>query len=204
MIDSAAPLFIPVLLGTNRKGSASRHVARWLVGRADARDDLHAVLHDVADFDFPADDYGQAIKDRFPTWRDDVVRADGLILVAPEYNHGYPGPMKAALDLLLPEYIHKPVALVGVSSGPFGGARVIEAMVPMVRELGLACTFTDLNVSAAGEAFDADGRLLDDAHERRVGPFLDELAWMARCLRWGRANLPSKYHMAGKDSENKA
>jgi hypothetical protein len=49
------------------------------------------------------------------------------------------------LDLLLWEYVHKSVAFVGVSAGPWGGTRVIEAMLPMVRELGLAATFTDLS-----------------------------------------------------------
>lgn len=39
-----------------------------------------------------------------------MTRADGLVIVAPEYNHGYPGALKSVLDLLLKEYIHKPVA----------------------------------------------------------------------------------------------
>ena len=42
--------------------------------------------------------------------------------------------------------------------------------------------------------FDANGDLLDDAYNKRAAGFLDELIWMARTLRWGRQNLPSKYH----------
>ena len=80
----------------------------------------------------------RSIKDLFPEWRDAIIRADGLVIVTPEYNHGYPGTLKAVLDLLLREYVHKAVAFVGVSAGIWGGTRVIEAMVPMVRELGLA------------------------------------------------------------------
>jgi hypothetical protein len=38
------------------------------------------------------------------------------------------------------------------------------------------------------------GKLLDAAFEQRARDFLDELVWMARALRWGRENLPSKYH----------
>ena len=59
------------------------------------------------------------------------------------------GSLKSVLDLLLKEYIHKAVAFVGVSAGPWGGTRVIESMVPMVRELGLAVTFSDLNFPAS-------------------------------------------------------
>ena len=91
----------------------------------------------------------QSSAHRFPEWRDAIIRADGLVIVTPEYNHGYPGSLKSVLDLLLKEYIHKAVALVGVSSGPWGGTRVIEACVPMVRELGLAVTFSDLNFPQA-------------------------------------------------------
>ena len=42
--------------------------------------------------------------------------------------------------------------------------------------------------------FDADGNLLDAAYEKRAVDFLDELVWMARTLRWGRENVPSKFH----------
>ena len=58
-----------------------------------------------------------------------------------------------------------------------------------VRELGLAVTFTDLNFPKVGTKFDADGKLLDEAYEKRVKGFLDELAWMAAALKWGRENL---------------
>jgi NAD(P)H-dependent FMN reductase len=158
------------------------------------RPEIETRLFDTADFALPHDDYGQEIKDLFPEWRDTIIKADGLVIVSPEYNHGYPGVLKAVLDLLLKEYIHKAVAFVGVSAGPWGGTRVIEAMVPMVRELGLAVTFTDLNFPKVQKTFDAEGKLLDPAFEKRASDFLDELVWMSRTLKWGRENVPSKYH----------
>ncbi len=187
-------LLLPVLLGTNRQDRSSVHPARWLLGEMQKRTDIETMLFDVADFALPQDDYGQGIKDRFPVWRDTIIKADGLVIVTPEYNHGYPGTLKAALDLLLKEYIHKAVAFVGVSAGPWGGTRVIEAMVTMVRELGLAVTFTDLNFPKVQKTFDAEGKLLDPAFEKRAKEFLDELVWMSRVLKWGRDNLPSKHH----------
>lgn len=190
----ANQLFIPILLGTNRKERQSVHVAKWLVGKIDERAGIATQLFDVADFRLPYDNYGQEIKDQFPEWRDAVTRADGLIIVTPEYNHGYPGPLKSVLDLLLREYIHKPVAFVGVSAQVWGGTRVIEAMVPMVRELGLVACFTDLNFPRVQEKFDTEGRLLDEAYDKRANGFLDELVWMATTLQWGRENVPSKFH----------
>ena len=187
-------LNIPVLLGTNRKDRQSVFPARWLVEQMRSRGDLDTRLFDVADFSLPQHDYGQGIKDSFPEWRDAITKADGLVIVTPEYNHGYPGSLKAVLDLLLREYVHKAVAFVGVSAGPWGGTRVIEAMVPMVRELGLAATFADLNFPFVQRTFDQNGQLLDPAFEKRAKDFIEELVWMAQVLKWGRENVPSKFH----------
>ena len=187
-------LLLPVLLGTNRKQRSSVYPARWLIGEMEKRSDIQTRLFDTADFALPRDDYGQEIKNLFPEWRDTIIKADGLVIVSPEYNHGYPGVLKAVLDLLLKEYIHKAVAFVGVSAGPWGGTRVIESMVPMVRELGLAVTFTDLNFPKVQKVFDAEGKLLDPAFENRAKDLLDELVWMSSALKWGRENLTSKHH----------
>ena len=191
---SSDKLFIPILLGTPRKGRASENVARWVHSRMQQHVGIESVLFDVRDFDLPRDHYGTEIGDQFPEWRDAIIRADGLVIVTPEYNHGYPGPLKSVLDLLLKEYIHKAVALVGVSAGPWGGTRVIEACVPMVRELGLTVTFSDLNFPQAESKFDTNGNLLDTAYEKRVQGFLNELIWMSTTLKWGRQNVKSKYH----------
>lgn len=180
--------------GTNRQGRKSIHVANWLKRELDQIAEIDCQLFDVKDFHLPGNDYGTEIKDQFPEWRDAITQADGLIIVAPEYNHGYPGVLKSVLDLLLKEYIHKAVGLVGVSAGPWGGTRVIEAMVPMVRELGLVVTFTDLNFPTVQDKFDDNGEIVDAAYHKRAKAFIDELLWMSKTLKWGRENLPSKYH----------
>lgn len=189
-----AKLFVPLILGTPRKNRESENVARWVFGKMQERGDIETQFFDVRDFEIPRGEYGTEIGHLFPEWRDAIIKADGLVIVTPEYNHGYPGSLKSVLDLLLKEYIHKAVAFVGVSAGPWGGTRVIEASVPMVRELGLAVTFTDLNFPSVKDKFDENGNLQDEAYEKRVQGFLDELVWMACTLRWGRQNVPSKFH----------
>jgi NAD(P)H-dependent FMN reductase len=195
MVDSVeGKLFLPLLLGTNRMGRESEDVAKWVYNKMMERSDIETRFFDVASFRLPLDDYGTALAEEFSDWREAILDADGLVIVTPEYNHGYPGVLKSVLDLLLKEYIHKAVGFVGVSAGPWGGSRVIEAMVPLVRELGLSPTFTDLNFPNVNKKFDENGDLIDPAFNGRADAFLDELVWLASTLRWGRANLPSVHH----------
>ena len=49
-----------------------------------------------------------------------ITKADGLIIVSPEYNHGYPGELKMMLDMIYEEYTSKPVGFCGVSAGGSG------------------------------------------------------------------------------------
>jgi NAD(P)H-dependent FMN reductase len=182
------PLYIPVILGTARKGRASENVARFVLGQVSKREGVETELIDIRDLRLASDDEGESIKDaRFSA---QMNRADGLVLVVPEYNHGYPGLLKHALDTNLKEYIHKAVGLCGVSAGGFGGTRVIQNLLPVMRELGLVTIFWDGNFSGAHKLFDEAGNLLDQSYVRRVDQFLKELIWMAKALRHGRENVP--------------
>jgi NAD(P)H-dependent FMN reductase len=182
------PLYIPLILGTPRKGRASESVARFVLGELAKRDGIETELIDVRELRFASDDEGEAIKDS--EFSAKISRADALVIVTPEYNHGYPGLLKHALDSNLKEYIHKAVGLCGVSAGGFGGTRVVENLLPVLRELGLITIFWDGNFSGAHKLFDESGNILDDAYVRRTDKFLKELIWMARTLRHGRENIP--------------
>jgi NAD(P)H-dependent FMN reductase len=186
-MSTERPLFIPVILGTARKGRASENVARFVFEQARGRAGVESELIDVRDLRLPTDDAGETIKDAH--FSAAVARADALVLVVPEYNHGYPGLLKHALDTNLKEYIHKAVGICGVSAGGFGGTRVIENLLPVMRELGLVTIFWDGNFSGARKLFDEQGKLLDETYVRRIDQFLKELIWMAKVLRYGRENV---------------
>ena len=186
-MTDAAQLSIPVILGTPRQGRLSEHVARVVIEQLCKRDEVATSLIDVRTLDLSSMDAGEALKDA--AFSEAMRRADGLVIVAPEYNHGYPGILKHVLDTNLKEYIHKPVGLCGVSAGGFGGTRVVESLLPVMRELGLVTIFWDVNVSSAGKAFDERGQLLDQALPRRIDKMLGELVWMARALRYGRDSI---------------
>jgi NAD(P)H-dependent FMN reductase len=187
--DETRPVFLPVIIGTPRQGRLTEPAANFVFGEVSKRGDTETELIDIRKIPVRIDDAGEALKNS--EFSATVARADGLILVVPEYNHSFPGLLKHVLDTNLKEYIHKAVGVCGVSAGPFGGARMIQSLVPVLRELGLVPIFWDVYFGTAGKLFDpATGKITDPAYVGRLEKFLNELVWMARVLRFGRENLP--------------
>ncbi len=84
-----------------------------------------------------------------------------MIVVSPEYNSGYPAALKNALDLLYDEWYHKPIGLVSVSSGNFGGVNALAQLQTIflkIKATPVAATFPVPNVE---KAFDDDGNAVD-------------------------------------------
>lgn len=187
-MNQTSAIFIPVILGTPRQGRMSEHVAKFVLGEVAKRDGVKTELIDVRDIPLTTMDEGESIKDA--KFSATVMQADALIIVVPEYNHGYPGMLKHLLDTNLKEYIHKAVGICGVSAGGFGGTRVIQNLLPVMRELGLITIFWDGNFSNVHKIFDASGTLLDQSYIQRIDKFLQELTWMAKVLKYGRENMP--------------
>src|SRR6185503_17151864 len=161
--------------------------ARLLAELLNRRAGVCSEVIDIASVPFPVDDAGEAIKN--PVFAAAMSAADGLVIVAPEYNHSFPGLLKHVLDSCLSEYIHKAVGLVGVASGPFMGTRVVQNLLPVMRELGLVTIFYDINIGKVGRVFSPDGTLLDEALVRRSDRFIRELIWMSKTLREGREHI---------------
>ncbi len=189
-MDNERPLFIPILLGTPRQGRASEHVANFILSEVGKRKGVETELIDVRALPLSMTDAGENIK--IPSFSAAMERADALIIVTPEYNHGYPGMLKHALDTNLKEYIHKAVGICGVSAGGFGGTRVIESLLPVMRELGLVTIFWDGNFSKVQQLFDETGVLQDTSYVQSMDKFLKELIWMAKTLRYGREHIPQE------------
>src|ERR1700747_795319 len=187
-MEPGRPLFIPVILGTARMGRMSLHAAQLVTRELGKCAGVETDLIDIAKLPLPTNDAGEAIK--HADFSAKMNKADALVVVSPEYNHGYSGLLKHVLDSCLKEYIHKAVGIVGVSAGPFGGTRVIQNMLPVMRELGLVTIFWDGNFSTVQNCFKAEGNLVDSSYIRRIDKFLKELIWMSQTLRHGRENIP--------------
>jgi NAD(P)H-dependent FMN reductase len=185
--EAVRPLYIPVILGTVRKGRMSEHAALLLFSELLKRPGVDAELIDIARLPLPTDDAGEAIKD--PEFASKMIHADALVIVSPEYSHGYSGMLKHVLDSCLKEYIHKAVGIAGVSAGTFGGARGIQDLLPVLRELGLVTIFWDVNFTNVHKMFHPDGTLRDERMLPRIDQFLKELIWMAKTLRHGREHI---------------
>jgi len=183
----APRLYIPVIHATVRKGCLSTNAALVQTTERAKREPVENKLINIAKRRPRTDDAGQAIKE--PDFATRMERADALVIVSPEYNHGYSGLLKHVLDSCLEEYIHKAVGIAGVSAGPFGGTRGIQDLLPVLRELGLVTIFWDVNFSNAGKLFDDEGDLLDNSFLPRIDKFLKELIWMAKTLRYGREHI---------------
>jgi NAD(P)H-dependent FMN reductase len=161
--------FIPVILGTAREGRQSEKVAQSLLSVLESRGDCQTQLVDVRDYT-----HGRTIPDweeneATKPWRDIVSRADGFIIVVPEYNHGYPGELKLLLDQDLKGYADVPVVVCGVSAGVFGGARAVENLTPVLRELGMIVLSYSLYVGKVGN-FE-----VDEKSKERVNKAIDKL-----------------------------
>jgi len=178
---------IPILLGTVRQGRESEKVARFVLAQLEAHPDIETALLDVREMELPMDDEGRVLADKNHAYRDAILKADGLVIVTPEYNNSYPGSLKRALDILLPEYRHRAVGVAGVSNGSFGGARAMWALYPVLRKIGLVAIDKELNFGDVEELFADDGSIHDpETWEKRVSGFIAELLWMSHALRLGR------------------
>jgi NAD(P)H-dependent FMN reductase len=114
---------IPVIVGSTRRGRQTPKVARFIQRRLE-RDEIESDLLDLAEYDFPIMEERLRQRDDPPRglteFSERIASADALVIVTPEYNSGYPGVLKNALDYLLPEYRRKPVGIISVSAGVGG------------------------------------------------------------------------------------
>jgi NAD(P)H-dependent FMN reductase len=180
-------LYILVLVGTIRVQRESIKAAEFVAEIGKTYPELEIELVDPKNFNFPGDGNDPEGKD--PRYSELTKKADGFFIITPEYNHSFPGSLKRMLDSELENYIHKPVAIAGASSGGWGGVRAVESLVPVVRELGLVVTFTSTYFPRVQDAFNEDGKPLDQRTEIGVRKAYDELIWMAKTLKAGRQNF---------------
>ncbi|MBC7942901.1 NAD(P)H-dependent oxidoreductase [Candidatus Saccharibacteria bacterium] len=183
-------LTIAVLAGTTRQQRQSIKAAHYVAQFGTGLPDVQMIFVDPNDFNFPGDGNDPEGKD--PRYSEITAKADAFFIVTPEYNHSFPGSLKRMLDSELENYIHKPVAIAGVSNGSWGGVRAVEALVTSVREMGLVATFTSAYFPRVQDSFDSHNQPVADQKDRidkNIQRAYDELIWMAKVLKYGRDNL---------------
>jgi chromate reductase, NAD(P)H dehydrogenase (quinone) len=118
----AAKRNVAVIVGSLRKGSYNRMVAKALCGLAPG---LDCEIVEIGQLPL----YNQDLDDEPPRewvdFRDRIRAADAVLFVTPEYNRSVPGVLKNAIDVGSRPYGHsawakKPAAVVSVSPGALG------------------------------------------------------------------------------------
>ncbi len=189
-------ILIQVLLGSTRDGRFSERAGEWVASGLAARGDMDVEFVDLRDYPLPFFD-GVAPARRLRDYPSDEVRrfgetidrADGFVIVTPEYNHGYSAVLKNAIDHTFVEWKHKPVTFV--SWGNVGGARAIEQLRLVMVELEMAPLrhavhiLPDVLVPALrAETFEPS---MLDALLPRLEHMGDDLHWWANALAAARA-----------------
>jgi len=99
-------------------------------------------------------------------FRNSIEKADGLIIVSPEYNYSIPGVLKNTIDWASrgkdSPLLGKTVALMGASTGMWGTVRMHLAFQPVFLTLGMKQVKPEIMVSKAKDKFDGSGKLIDE------------------------------------------
>ena len=189
-------LKVKIILGSTREGRFSDKVGAWLLDEAKNDSSVEAEVLDLRDFEMPF--FAEAETPSYKTkpytnpavvaWTAKIAEADAFIIVAPEYNHGYPAVLKNALDYVYQEWNNKPVAFV--SYGSALGARSVEQLRQVAIELQMAPIRNALHmpydiIMAVGK-----GTPEKDAfapYTERASGLLSQLLWWGRALKAARA-----------------
>ena len=178
--------YIPILLGSTRRDRQSPKVARFILDRLGRYERVETELLDLQEYDFPIMEERLRFRDDPPPglmeFAEKIARADSLLIVTPEYNNGYPGVLKNALDYLLPEYRRKPFGIVTVSAGGFGGLNCLAQLRLVSLGMGAFPIPAGLPVSRVGSSFEEDGNPVDPSYEDRARSFLEELLWFTEAI----------------------
>jgi NAD(P)H-dependent FMN reductase len=189
------PLRLAVVVGSTRPGRQGRVIADWFVARAARRPDLDVDLIDLLAVDLPAH-LPDGPDPRVVAYTRRIDAADAFVVVTPEYNHGYPAPLKQAIDLAHHEWFAKPVGFVGYG-GMAGGMRAVEQLRQVFAELH-AVTVRDTVGFHGLRGFDAELGPLDvggwpvdpEGAAGAAATMLEQLVWWADALRAARAARP--------------
>lgn len=176
-IADPAPLRLALIYGSTRSGRFCDTIANW----------ARAEIERHGGFTIDVVDPARAASDRFAGALD---AADACLVLVPEYNHGYPAPLKALIDAHYDEWQAKPVAFVSYGGGS-GGIRAVEQLRQVFAELHAVTMRDAVSFANAAEQFDEHGHLRAPARARRsAATMLARLHWWATVLRDARRARP--------------
>jgi NAD(P)H-dependent FMN reductase len=173
---------VVIISASVRDGRESHHVTTYLKNFIEERKLAGVDILDLLDFDFPIFkerlQYLKDIPPRAKEFTDRIIKADGVIIVTPEYNGGYPASLKNVIDFLYNEWHRKPIAISTVSNGAFGGSQVITSLQFTLWKIRAWVVPAMFPVPKVQEVFDEKGNAVQKAEmDKRATNFINELLW---------------------------
>lgn len=184
MVINTGMRTIAIISSSVRRGRNSHRVALYFKNYLQDNSLAEAEIIDLKEYNFPVFDERLNKMDNPSAdvlqFAERIRAADGIIIVTPEYNGGYPASLKNVIDLLYDEWRRKPVAVTTVSSGPFGGTQAIMTLQFSLWKIGAWTVPAMFPVPNVTDAFDEEGRPADKAAmDKRAARFIGE---MIRCI----------------------
>lgn len=180
-------MMIRIISSSVRAGRKSPRLALYFKNYIHKNGLGEAEILDLADFDFPIFEERLRLQENpLPEaleFADKINSADGILIVTPEYNGSIPASLKNAIDLLGPEWKHRPVALCTVSAGAFGGSEALVALQFILWKLGALTVPAMFPVPEVEKHFDEKGRALrPEETDKRAQSILKELLFIIAAL----------------------
>jgi NAD(P)H-dependent FMN reductase len=176
---------IAIIAASVRTGRLSNRVALFLKKYIEDKNIATTEILDLQQYQFPVFDerlkYQSNPSPAVLDFASRIKNADGVIIVTPEYNGGYPASIKNVVDLLYDEWHRKPVAISTVSDGSFGGTQVITSLQFSLWKIRAWTVPAMFPVPVAQKTFDENGVPAEPATvEKRASNFVNELMWCIR------------------------
>ena len=173
---------IAIISSSVRTGRASHRVALYFKNYLQTNNLATVEILDLNEYQFPVfDERLKFQKDPSKEMLDfagKIKLADGVLIVTPEYNGGYPASLKNVVDLLYDEWYRKPIAISTVSNGIFGGTQVITSLQFSLWKIRAWTVPAMFPVPKVQDAFDENGVPADQvATDKRAAGFVSELLW---------------------------
>jgi NAD(P)H-dependent FMN reductase len=181
---------IALIVGSVRQERQGIKVARWMEEKLKNRN--HVVFFiDPLELNLPLLDkmYKEMTDppEKMKSLQSKINDAEGYLAVTPEYNVGTSGAMKNTLDYFLEEYFFKPSAIVSYSPGMFGGINAAQQLRLIFAELGAPSISSSFSIPRLYKVFSENGKLIDEAYDKRVLKFLAEFEWYIEAFKNQRA-----------------
>lgn len=116
---------------------------------------------------------------------DRIRKAEGVIIVTPEYNGSFPASLKNVIDLLTEDWKGKPISFCTASGGAFAGTQVMVELLFPLWKIKAWVVPSSMQVPKVQEQFGQGGTVLMDQEgwERRTNVFLNDLGWAIEARR---------------------